>query len=134
MRALTLTFHLSPCKIGLQAQLLIQNWHEATRTHAHTQYVPPTLIPQLETHRSSCGGQQMAQAAHFYLLLNIICFIHFALQMYICLLKVACISQLKRSNTPPPPPMPPPFMRRFVQEMFLLCFFLLLGWLVVFGI
>lgn len=49
----------------------------------------------------------MAQAAHFYLLLNVICFIHFAVQMYVCLLKVACASQLKQ-----PTPATPTFHER----------------------
>lgn len=64
---------------------------EKTHTHTHTArtFIPAVSTPPplailllLETQLSSCGGQQMAQAALSYLLLNIICFIHFALQMH----------------------------------------------------
>lgn len=65
-----------------------------TRSHTHTHSLYPIsqcalprlpLMFLLETQLSSHGGQQMAQAAYSYLLLNIICFIHFAPQMHFCM-------------------------------------------------
>ena len=41
---------------------------------------PPTFL--LQAQLSCLGGQQMAKAVYSYLLLNIICFINFALQMH----------------------------------------------------
>lgn len=63
-----------------------------SHTHTDTQPVlsspsvpvptPPPLMFLLKTQLSSHRGQQMAQTAHSYLLLNVICFIHSAPQMH----------------------------------------------------
>lgn len=78
-------------KTYMRAHPLIQPWHAHKHTRTHGLYsISQCAFPCLplmflsETQLSSRGGQQMAQAAYSYLLLNIICFIHFAPQMHYC--------------------------------------------------
>lgn len=60
--------------------------HAYRCTHIHLPVCSPPPAPSLmflpKTQLSAHVGQQMAQAAFSYLLLNIICFIHFAPQMH----------------------------------------------------
>lgn len=65
----------------------------------------------------------MAQAAHSYLLLNIICFIHFALQMHSYTWPHSHFSAEMIQSPPPPPPFLFYVVRKMLQLFFCLFVF-----------